>query len=286
MRYFLAQPRAESRGIFTTEVKDLQSGLNDEPTENREFLHKYMTLTRCDLLFADRGVLIEGPTERLLLPRMIEKVDEELSDDTKLSSKYLTVIEVGGAYAHIFFNLLDFLNLRTLIITDLDTVDLANGGKKCKVSAGTHSSNACINRWYAGDGEEKPTKDELLGKSEADKIVNNRRLAFQVAHSAGDACGRSFEDAFMLANPGVFGIMGSIQKRESQAWDKAEEVDKTDFALKYAIEETDWVVPRYIEQGLKWLAQNPMNALATETVQEEVATATSAPSQPEESDDA
>jgi len=80
MRYFLAQPRAESRGIFTTEVKDLQSGLNDEPTENRGFLHSYMTLTRCDLLFADRGVLIEGPTERLLLPRMIEKkVDEELS---------------------------------------------------------------------------------------------------------------------------------------------------------------------------------------------------------------
>ena len=31
-------------------------------------------------------------------------------------------MEVGGAYAHIFFALLDFLELRTLIITDLDSV--------------------------------------------------------------------------------------------------------------------------------------------------------------------
>jgi predicted ATP-dependent endonuclease of OLD family len=173
MRYFLAQPRAESPGILTTKIKDLRSGLSNEPSENRDFLHKYMTLTRCDLLFADRGVLIEGTTERLLLPRMIEKVDEGQSAESKLGSQYLTVMEVGGAYAHIFFNLLDFLNLKTLIITDLDTVDQGNNGKKCKVSEGTHSSNGCINRWYTGEGGENPTKNELLGKADFDKITKN-----------------------------------------------------------------------------------------------------------------
>lgn len=285
MRYFLARPRSESIGIFTTEVKDLRSGLSDEPAENREFLHKYMTLTRCDLLFADRGVLIEGPTERLLLPRMIEKVDEDSNDDTKLSSKYLTVIEVGGAYAHNFFKLLDFLNLRTLIITDLDTVDSTNGGRKCKVSEGTHSSNACINSWCADDGGVNPTKNDLVEKSESEKILNNRRLSYQVPHCEGDACGRSFEDAFMLANPGVFSISGGVEERENQAWEQAKRVDKTNFALEYAIDKTDWVVPLYIEQGLKWLDQNPIEVFATETPQEEIATA-SPPSQQEESGDA
>lgn len=286
MRYFLSRPRSNSHGVLSTEIKDLRSGLSTEAPENIEFLHKYMTLTRCDLLFADKSVLIEGPTERLLLPKMIEKVDEGQLEDTKLSSQYLTVMEVGGAYAHIFFNLLNFLQLRTLVITDLDTVDGNNNRKKCKVSEGTHSSNGCINRWYAGAEGAKPTKDELLAKGEADKITNTRRLAFQVPHSDGDACGRSFEDAFMLANPDIFNITGATpQEREDQAWKAAENVDKTDFALEYAIEKTGWIVPRYIEEGLKWLAQNPDNAPAAEVSQEEAVPTTPAQPQPEEKDD-
>jgi hypothetical protein len=287
MRYFLAQPRIGALGILATEIKDLRSGLSAEPEENRDFLHKYMTLTRCDLLFADRGVLIEGPTERILLPKIIEKVDDGEPAGTKLSSQYLTVMEVGGAYAHIFFNLLDFLNLRTLIITDLDTVDRGDNNKKCKVSVGTHSSNGCVNRWYARDGGESPTTDELLRKSAVDKIVKNRRLAFQIPHSEGDACGRSFEDAFMLANPALFVITGgTAAQREDQAWNAAEKVNKTDFALEYAIRKTTWITPRYIEEGLRWLAQNPGNASATEATQEQVATTTPAQAQAEEGGDA
>jgi len=103
MRYFLAQPCEKFPNICTTRINDLQTGLSAESDENRVFLHKYMTLTKCDLLFADVAVLIEGSTERLLLPKIIEKIDEELPEGGKLSSKYLSVIEIGGAYAHIFF---------------------------------------------------------------------------------------------------------------------------------------------------------------------------------------
>ncbi len=287
MRYFLAQPCEDIPGICTTKVKDLQSGLSEEPDENRRFLHKYMTLTRCDLLFADRAVLIEGPTERLLLPKMIEKVDEGHPEDNNLSSQYLSVMEVGGAYAHIFFNLLDFLNLRTLIITDLDTVDRGNNGRKCKVSEGTHSSNSCINRWYTGNGGENPTKDEILGKSMDDKIRKNRCLTYQIPHSDGDACGRSFEDTFMLENPDLFSITGATPKeREEQAWNATLNVDKVDFALEYGIEKTGWNVPRYIIEGLRWLAQNPENAPAPEVPQEEGAIIEFAQPQTEESEDA
>jgi putative ATP-dependent endonuclease of OLD family len=203
---------------------------------------------------------------------MIEKTDDGQPEDKKLSSQYLSVIEVGGAYAHIFFNLLHFLNLRTLIITDLDTVNRETNGMKCKVSEGTHSSNGCINRWYAGDGEEHPPINEFLRKSTDEKIRNNLRLAYQVPHFDGDACGRSFEDAFMLANPGLFNITGATPlEREDQAWDATSNVDKIDFALKYGIEETAWNVPRYIMEGLRWLAQNLENIPTPDTHQVEVA---------------
>ncbi|HUU17652.1 MAG TPA: ATP-dependent endonuclease [Sedimentisphaerales bacterium] len=267
MRYFLTQPRQTGSILHKTEIKDLRTGLGDEensksgeeePMTDREFLHKYMTLTRCDLLFADKAILIEGATERLLLPEMIRKYDDEVTNtDPKLGSQYLTIMEVGGAYAHRFFKLLDFLNLRTLVITDLDTIDENDQRKKCKVSLGTHSSNACINSWYATSEKENPTKNEIMGKSEGDKVAGNRRLAFQIPHVDGDACGRSFEDAFMLANPDKFGITGeSANEREIQAWEAAEKVKKTDFALEYAIEKVDWTTPLYIVEGLRWLADD------------------------------
>ena len=58
--------------------------------------------------------------------------------------------------------------------------------------------------------------------------------------------------------PPLFPIKGnSEQEREDEAWTKAKSVKKSNFALKYAIEETGWVVPRYIAEGLQWLAKNP-----------------------------
>jgi predicted ATP-dependent endonuclease of OLD family len=269
MRYFMAHQSDGAAAIRTTEVKDLRFGLSNEEPENRAFLHKYMTLTRCDLLFADRGVLVEGPTERLLLPRMIEKVDAQQSEGARLSSQYVSVMEVGGAYAHIFFNLLEFLRLRTLVITDLDTVDQGKGGSKCRVSAGTHSSNACINHWYSGSGEGKPTKESLLQKHDGLKVENCRRLAYQIPHTEGAACGRSFEDAFMLANAALFAINGTTaQEQEEQAWVAASSIGKTSFALEYAIQKLDWEVPRYIADGLRWLAQHPSYVIPAEVILE------------------
>ena len=120
IRYFL--PTSVAGSVRQTKIKDLREGLRETPEQHRRFLHQYLTLTRCDLFFADKAVLIEGTSERLLLPVIIQKLEETESDLPKLSSQYMTIMEVGGAYAHIFFDLLDFLELRTLIITDLDSV--------------------------------------------------------------------------------------------------------------------------------------------------------------------
>ena len=62
----------------------------------------------------------------------------------------MTFMEVGGAYAHLFFELLDFLELCTSIITDLDAVEKP-GGEACAVHQGKHSSNECLKAWFKGD---------------------------------------------------------------------------------------------------------------------------------------
>ena len=47
-----------------------------ENAENLEFIKKYLTLSRCDLFFADKIIFVEGASERLLLPDMINKCDK------------------------------------------------------------------------------------------------------------------------------------------------------------------------------------------------------------------
>jgi predicted ATP-dependent endonuclease of OLD family len=248
MRYFLSV--ADGETSFRTRIKNLNDVLGDS-TEHSKFLHQYMTLTRCDLLFADKAVLIEGTTERLLLPRMIEKIDYAPSV-RPLASQYITIMEVGGAYAHLFFPLLEFLEVRALIITDIDTIDANNGGRACRVAEGTGTSNACIKKWFA---RSPCTKDALLEASPQTKIRGELCLAYEVPEEEGGACGRSFEDAFILANPDLFGITKSTSsEREAAAWDLASGVKKSDFALKYAIEVLQWNVPKYIGDGLRWLA--------------------------------
>jgi putative ATP-dependent endonuclease of the OLD family len=250
IRYFLSADVPGATSTFSTKIKDLRRDFGDKSKTDNEFLHQYMTLTRCDLLFADKVILIEGTTERLLLPKMIEKVDASLPSPTKLSSQYAAVLEVGGAYAHKFFKLLDFLELPAFIITDLDTVNDADDGKACKVSEGTGTSNASIRSWFDNKG---CTPKELLAKKPEEKTKGMRRIAYQVPEEKdGQACGRSFEDAFMLANVTKFAL--DADDPEQSAWKKVANVKKSAFALEYAIEVTDWTVPRYITEGLAWLA--------------------------------
>lgn len=254
IRYFLAKPGADGQPSQTV-VKDLRKGLAGKQEPDRGFLHQYMTLTRCDLFFADKAVLIEGTTERLLLPRMVKMLDAGRADGKKLGSQYLSVIEIGGAYAHIFFDLLEFLEIRTLVITDIDAVK-SNGASsyvKCEVRYGERTSNACLKAWFKAD----ITTAELLAATDESKIGVKRRVAFQQPEMAGGPCGRSFEDAFMLANTALFLFAGpGDAERETQAFEAASNVKKSDFALKYALSEEAWAIPRYISEGLTWLAED------------------------------
>lgn len=261
IRYFMSVPHVGTTEL-KTKIKDLRQGLSGKAEPDRTFLHQYMTLTRCDLFFADKAILIEGTTERLLLPRIIRKLDETQPEDQKLGSQYVSIVEVGGAYTHLFFDLLEFLELKTLVITDIDTVrqNASNKWAACPVHLGLRTSNACIKSWFADPiaAEGHPSPEFLLSVTTAQKIAGTKRLAFQLPETAGGPCGRSFEDAFMLANPTLFATTETSRENlELFAYDEASGVKKSEFALTQALAVADWSTPRYISEGLLWLAAPP-----------------------------
>ena len=107
--------------------------------------------------------------------------------------------------------------------------------------------------WFAKD--DPFTLAGLLAKSDAEKVNTRHRIAYQCAETKGGPCGRTFEDAFILANPAMFGLTGKTpQELEMQARGKADELKKSEFALKHAIAETGWTAPTYLLGGVRWLA--------------------------------
>lgn len=281
IRYFITSSISANDSNKHTRIKDLSTGMAGTPPEVREFLHKYMTLTRCDLLFADKAILVEGATERIILPVMIRKNDKGRDSQFCLASQYTTIMEVGGAYAHNFFSLLKFLEIRALIITDLDTTIRTVGPKqttypKCKVSVGTHTSNATINAWFDIQTVTGAPSDALITKTPADKTNDNMYITYQIPEVVAEPCGRSFEAAFILANGHKFPLAGTtFDEKEEELWAMTIGIGKTESALKYSIDETDWNTPLYIKQGLDWLAQIPAVAIIEHTATSAIVETTS-----------
>lgn len=233
--------------------------------ENLDFIKKYLTLTKCDMFFADKIILVEGSSEKLLIPDMIEKCEnKKLFKNSKipLIYQYYTILEVGGAYAHKFFKFVDFLEIPTLIITDIDSVkgiDTNNGRKYIKslVSEGETTSNATIKSWIKEQNiipeEELISIDKLLKLPDKNKTKKFRHIEFQV--SENKYCGRSFEESIKNANIDYYGI-----KTEKDLIFDSENGKKTDFAIDLLMMEK-FNVPKYIENGLIWLNNIDVNLI-------------------------
>ena len=101
-------------------LKSLEKEYEDNgEIENYKFLKQYLTLNRAELFFADKAIFIEGDTERILIPAMMKKIDQEYPVDPMLSQN-ISIIEVGN-YSHIFERFIDFFGIKSLIITDIDS---------------------------------------------------------------------------------------------------------------------------------------------------------------------
>lgn len=231
------------------EIKDLKI-FKETNQENANFLHKFLTLTRCDLFFADKVILIEGQSEHILLPRIIEKFDKE--DENKLSNKYISIIEVGGAYAHKFYKFLEFINTYCLVITDIDFVD--KNGEKCHYDSDLElfSSNYALKNWFNPQDQGKLKIDDTLKigvKDDNPKVM----ITFQIKNK-DDIWPRSFEDAFILTNYKMFDLESPSNESIFKNANKIN--SKLDFAIKYGIKDKDnWKIPDYIIKGLNWLSE-------------------------------
>ncbi|GAB3660123.1 ATP-dependent endonuclease [Glycomyces tarimensis] len=257
IRYFLVETHQPDALGKRAAILDLRQAEDlDE-----DFLHQYLTLTQSDLFFADKAIFVEGTSERLIVPRAIDKTTP------LLSRQYVTLLEVGGAHACKFFPLLEFLRIPALIITDIDPVARKEGGnqrERSLVHDGERTSNATIKEWFQ---DTAITPQRLLEAAETDKISRPRMyLAYQVPEQDGAPCGRSFEEAFILANPDTFEFTVSENREaaEEASMAMAGKLKKSKFALTYAVEDQQWQTPRYIRRGLEWLQATPSPARLTD----------------------
>lgn len=242
-----------------------------------------------EIIFADKAILYEGDSERLYIRKLIT-----LPQFQKLSGQYIAFIQVGGAYAYNYKLLIEFLGIKTLIITDLDYK------RSALVEAdilSSNSTNSTINSFYNisngktvvahedidedDESEGNPSIKDLYNwkKEERNKLCSN---LIYVAFQEEKYFARTLEEAMIskLIAAKVF------EKKKRSEWksikktyklkftlpnNKKDENDssfslrdivdnmsktKTDFMYSVILNTLgEAMLPEYIEEGLMWLMQ-------------------------------
>ena len=281
MRYFKRVIDGNDNKIPISKVVNLSSTFGKNEEETKQFVTRYIRLTHCDIFFSDAVVLVEGPAEKILVPRFLVKAG--------LDSYYISVIEVNGRHAHSFRKLIEKIGIATLIVTDIDATETKVGedGKERHPSVltakgkGYKTGNPSIKSWLPG----KEQIDDLLALDGKEKLVNNVRIAFQTPvnikwdnnkDDLTEVCPYTFEDALIFTNLELFrqeGLkkMGAIttianllrhsdsaNELQNKIFKKLESksgFQKADFAISllYKDDFTDLIAPVYIQEGLEWM---------------------------------
>jgi predicted ATP-dependent endonuclease of OLD family len=267
-------------GIVARNLKVLKDEYDTETTQY-QFLKQYLTISRAEIFFADKAILIEGDTERILVPTFMRKVDieeekrltaaGEQDEHLPLLSQHISVIEVG-AYSQIFEKFIDFLAIKSLVITDIDAIRevTIDGGKTkreaCPVIDGIGTSNSAILYYFP-----QTDWDNLKQLAINNRLLKEERLLISYQIEEQEYHARSFEDAFIhinieFVNDNKENFEG-LQNKElfengTGAYELAERCikKKTHFALDILYHSNDdfsnWKIPAYIKEGLLWLKKD------------------------------
>lgn len=270
--------------VGAKDFNSLEEKYEGNMIEGFKFVKQYLTLNRSELFFADKAICIEGDTERILIPMMMKKIDLETKgeEEPPLLSQNISIIETG-AHSHVFMPLFEFLGIKILIITDIDTVkkkevEKKNGTKtisfsSCNPEEATHTSNASIKYFFTEEELSKQNKplEILINKKFEEKERKNIRIAYQIPENGDGYQASSFEDAFIALNKNFienkkeeFKKFGGLKSFESidDFYEFATKTvnKKSAFAssiLYYGGENgKEWKVPKYIKEGLVWLKKN------------------------------
>lgn len=278
IKYF----KKEGNGVIAKNLSDLKKEYAADPKQY-DFLKQYLTISRAELFFADKAILIEGDTEKILLPTIMKKIDIEEKKkfdaagkhdpELPLLSQNISIAEVG-AHCQTFEKFITFLGIKTLIITDLDSID-AKGGA-CSVEDGKGTSNSAIKFFFPSETFDNLKSFSIQKKTFTknatwDKDVNGTLcLVYQTLDNGYHA--RSFEDAFIHLNKQYIidnesnfrGIKNSayFNIATHTPYYLATECikKKTHFALDILYCSNDdfsnWTIPQYIKEGILWLKQS------------------------------
>jgi putative ATP-dependent endonuclease of OLD family len=291
LRYFKRKDENINIKNFYTDLEVKYKG----EKEYFKFLKQYLTLYSSELFFAEKIIFIEGTTEKMLLPYFISQYDKlVVAPENKISSQNISIIEVG-ANAKVFKHFLEFLDIKTLIITDIDTTKLEpsksnpeqNVYKACKVSEGSNTSNQTILSFLKPP--ELPQIKELVNQPEKVKLFeewllklksnvlqddkDNIKISYQINENGYQA--RSFEDAFVSINlkkivefksKDILGIQNKkkLIDTETDFYKLTKGVMKKDGKSDFASSilylgltgKVEWKTPLYIVEGLKWIAND------------------------------
>lgn len=273
-------------GTWCRNLKDLEKEYKSKEKEYR-FLKQYLTLNRSEIFFADKIIFIEGDTERILLPAMLKKIDTNSSEtDEKLLSQNISIIEIGR-HSKIFGKFLDFLQIKTLIITDIDSTkkEITSKGKTVYVACpveideAIRTSNDSIKFFFEKyiDNDDCleilkniQTKDKILTKVESSWEKNengNLMIQYQLKEDSINYYPRSFEDAFICINSDFIKNYDFpslkhkeiIEEEPNEYYKIANKCidSKPSFAIEILLNSDDdysnWNIPKYIKEGLEWL---------------------------------
>lgn len=271
LRYF-KRIIGQNKQINTTTVESLSKtfGTNNDSTK---FAIRYLKTTHCDLFFADAVILVEGPVERMLIPHFIKKHYQ------KLSSCYISILEIGGSHAQTLKPLIEKLGIPTLIVTDLDSVL-----EKTKVQPEKlkkyKTGNDVLKSWIPKVSELDKLL-ELPSKSKEHKDYPIR-VAYQIPVKICDSTEvypYTFEDSLVMENIAVFKNIKKSKGLLKKMAEAASETDvkksakemynaittdgakKAEFALEllYFQDPNTITIPQYIKEGLVWLESKLVN---------------------------
>ena len=297
LRYFRRKRAMENREVPISTVINLNEVFGKQ-NETARFVSRYIKSTHCDLFFADGAILVEGPSEHMLVPLFIREHFPELHQS------YITLLEIGGSHAHRLKSLLDHLGLITLIITDLDAAD-PNGrhpSTQPKRKQNQITRNSTLKLWVP----KKNQLDDLLDLPESEKELKvdefySIRVAYQVPVfakliaevQASEVISNTFEDAFVFENletlkqmndEGLINLFKTAINESTSVDDLSQKLyecirantsKKAEFALNLLFHKCpeEFNIPRYINEGLSWLndkirikqAENLTDAIALVT---------------------
>lgn len=261
-------------------ISKVFNSLKEEYGKDRlgyKFVKQYLTLNNSELFFADKVICIEGDTERILLPTMMQKVEisnplNQNSMIIPLLSQNISIIETG-AHSQVFRKLFDFLGIKVLIITDIDPANKSEKSRftSCSAVNATSTTNASIKSFFDISGDN--IFSIVAQKSFADKITSDGRIriAYQIPEDGKDYQPASFEDAFISLNS-QFILDNKENLIEYEALKSFSESDIYDFyhfardkvnkksafassLLYFEDDQNTWKVPKYISEGLLWLRE-------------------------------